>query len=978
MMRMLLLAGVASAALTAQPVEAQPQSGVAPARGANRAAAPPLPTYRDILDQDVRDGAITPDQAEGLAQRGEARYAEFERRANQGGGALENDLITRGRENEQSWEESGVRGNGAGGRTQAEGIVDVGREGFANAEQGAYELERGTQNLVSVGVQNARDRYDAIVANPNSTPAQREAAERTIRATEEMGTRLASSTGAVQYQAGRARREVEERREEIVNHVEERIRNEGTDPRTWQNPRATRPPPTGRAAAPAAPTQPAPAAPATPLPSTPTAAAPAGRTGGGGTRGVIPPADPYEGLRVPNPSTNPTQSARPQPRQPSPVPSPPAPQGNADSRGGRAADAADDNVSAPGNAGRRGGSTAGAAALGGVDTGQGQPPTGNAAQAAGRNAEAADSAVLDGLIQQLPRPGQMGQGPSLRSTLIASVLLLGAGALTHTGRGNASEEEYGAENAPSRRPGTAAGRANTSSQTGAGGAQRTRDPFARAPAADEEPSVTAAALPQQRRPAPIEQPRQPGGPGYPQANSRVPRERAPSARNGDWGPGDSFGGALEAANRATETAAPPDAVDVARNEIQERSDRVMEAWDRYAENVDYDENGVLRRRRPAEQPAPPAPNARPAPRPQPVPDPTWESFENGGTLEVAELESIYEGWDIDTAPPGSSGRSLSAAGMSMRMDWHLTGSGGSLAEIAADRANGILIGSAAEMGLPLEWGAADIDGTAVRVNGRRGPVPGSLASIHLDQQVRHPSMWETALDMDNPWTYRPLADDARQLAEGLYGPLWSDRRFRVIRDPTGRLGRFSDGAELAGFTGALERDELIRILRTSGREGLRRILSQPFNVLLTWGEGAFDVDLHMTGAGGDGRQPLSHLLRLAWRAGRLSLRPTDQGLHLPVGQRGDPDVAAAAGRDLPDLGVQFRKSVDQLDRAHHRRAASADNRARRYRGQRRQRHDHPGGHGRLPRSAHARTGGQYLGRRGDRPQQRADSLRRSR
>lgn len=42
-------------------------------------------------------------------------------------------------------------------------------------------------------------------------------------------------------------------------------------------------------------------------------------------------------------------------------------------------------------------------------------------------------------------------------------------------------------------------------------------------------------------------------------------------------------------------------------------------------------------------------------------------------------------------------------------------------------------------------------------------------------------------------------------------------------------------------------DQRLRDLAVNDTRGLERLLAQPFNVLLTWGAGAYDLDLHMTG-----------------------------------------------------------------------------------------------------------------------------------
>jgi len=45
----------------------------------------------------------------------------------------------------------------------------------------------------------------------------------------------------------------------------------------------------------------------------------------------------------------------------------------------------------------------------------------------------------------------------------------------------------------------------------------------------------------------------------------------------------------------------------------------------------------------------------------------------------------------------------------------------------------------------------------------------------------------------------------------------------------------------------------------NGRGGLSALLAQPFNVILTWGQGAYDLDLHMTGPTGLGQTDRFHI-----------------------------------------------------------------------------------------------------------------------
>jgi hypothetical protein len=67
----------------------------------------------------------------------------------------------------------------------------------------------------------------------------------------------------------------------------------------------------------------------------------------------------------------------------------------------------------------------------------------------------------------------------------------------------------------------------------------------------------------------------------------------------------------------------------------------------------------------------------------------------------------------------------------------------------------------------------------------------------------------------------------------------------VQLDPTGRWGRERGGYIAASLFS--QEDEYLRQLTANGRSGLDRLLAQPFNVILTWGQNAYDLDLHLTG-----------------------------------------------------------------------------------------------------------------------------------
>jgi hypothetical protein len=225
---------------------------------------------------------------------------------------------------------------------------------------------------------------------------------------------------------------------------------------------------------------------------------------------------------------------------------------------------------------------------------------------------------------------------------------------------------------------------------------------------------------------------------------------------------------------------------------------------------------------------------------------TWQSFEIGGIITVADLVPIYDGYDWWNAPVGSSGRSLSSAGTSLSSaGWSLSSAGNSLSSM------GSITPSSAPTHVQVDWSGYNLAGDPFRVSRGGPPEPGSYADML--RQINGPG--PSAL-MTNPYMDAPWATNHRDLAQLLYGPLWSDRPYQIQYDPTGALGRGFGGPEVASlFDTDLDRllrslggeFDYLRLLLASDRGGLDRLLAQPFNVLLTWGPNAFDLDLHMTG-----------------------------------------------------------------------------------------------------------------------------------
>lgn len=203
----------------------------------------------------------------------------------------------------------------------------------------------------------------------------------------------------------------------------------------------------------------------------------------------------------------------------------------------------------------------------------------------------------------------------------------------------------------------------------------------------------------------------------------------------------------------------------------------------------------------------------------------------GGTITTVQMEQIYPDYDpFDPFRfPGSRAtRSLSSAGTSLSsVGWSLSSAGTSLSSVGWSLSAAGTSLSSVGTSLDYGWGGGISLAGSPTMSFAGGPIdltPSSATTVTLH------SAWN-GLYQDVGWNR----------ATGGYG---------VIRDPSGRLGEFSADSRLAGFVSGLTREELIRILRTSGLQGLQRLLAQPFNVLLTWGPNAYDIDLHMTGPSG--------------------------------------------------------------------------------------------------------------------------------
>ncbi len=215
------------------------------------------------------------------------------------------------------------------------------------------------------------------------------------------------------------------------------------------------------------------------------------------------------------------------------------------------------------------------------------------------------------------------------------------------------------------------------------------------------------------------------------------------------------------------------------------------------------------------------------------------TIQNNGIMQVAELATIYAGYNPDSAPGGRSGRSLTAAPNSLPLDWHLPSVNDALQPAYA---GGLLVQGENVQSYANNWRSLNLWGDPLPDRSNEGINTGRVTEV-----LRGRSLFDYSnFPGYSPFYQQPLSEVAPSLVAGLYGLNLPGERYVIQRDPRGMNGRISAQARYAG---SLYDDDqrYLRMLATNDLGGLDRLLAQPFNVLLTWGPGAFDLDLHMTG-----------------------------------------------------------------------------------------------------------------------------------
>lgn len=226
----------------------------------------------------------------------------------------------------------------------------------------------------------------------------------------------------------------------------------------------------------------------------------------------------------------------------------------------------------------------------------------------------------------------------------------------------------------------------------------------------------------------------------------------------------------------------------------------------------------------------------------------------GGSFQQARMASIYQGYNVGGGSgfvqgvgPSSAGTSLTAAGYSP------SSAGISLTNVMRSNSAGGNVGfsyagvggvSSASNGFSLVTQGLSLATYGFSLAG--GPfVAGNLG---LDD----PAMRGLgANDISNPWAFAPAPRNS-DIAAATLG-----RNFQLQNDPNGRRGQESGGMLVANLLDDQSRN--INELINNGVGGLSALLAQPFNVVMTWGADAYDLDLHMTGPSGENTNDRFHI-----------------------------------------------------------------------------------------------------------------------
>ena len=193
-------------------------------------------------------------------------------------------------------------------------------------------------------------------------------------------------------------------------------------------------------------------------------------------------------------------------------------------------------------------------------------------------------------------------------------------------------------------------------------------------------------------------------------------------------------------------------------------------------------------------------------------------FFGGSSFTSVAFEPIYQNYDpfaggsawtsLDLYPPGPS----LVSQRPVVPDWYSPSSAG--------------------ISLPLDW---------ISLRNPNDPViAGETFPLTDPRRATTAQQW---LNLANPW------DVARVQTNTLLAAL---QAFRATRPDNVRDNILTVGGDFAGTTSGLTAAQYLRLASAGDLSGLNRLLAQPFNIVLTWGTGVSDADLHLTGPDGSG------------------------------------------------------------------------------------------------------------------------------
>jgi hypothetical protein len=217
---------------------------------------------------------------------------------------------------------------------------------------------------------------------------------------------------------------------------------------------------------------------------------------------------------------------------------------------------------------------------------------------------------------------------------------------------------------------------------------------------------------------------------------------------------------------------------------------------------------------------------------------------DGRSMQIARLAPIYQGYDANTLRTGSSsgatgpssaGTSFSAAGVSLSAAGYSFSLAGT--SLPASSMSPSLVGvslSAAGYGFSLAGGP----GAALNPTGSV-----SFQTLATQSNANFVNL--------NPWLFNPQPTPTQIAATVFQSPGTAPPRLM------GNLGEETGGRLVANLLD--DQGNWLNEIATNGIGGLDALLAQPFNVILTWGAGGDDLDLHMTGPTGAGTTDRFHI-----------------------------------------------------------------------------------------------------------------------